>query len=83
MYRGTELVKGTQRFLQKVPKNTVVSIILKWKKFGTNKTVEKVKGSKYFPNALYTMITMVAIEREQFGDYVKLLDQKVRTQQFT
>ena len=34
--RGTDLGKGT-----KVLKNTVASIILKWKKFGTTKTLPR------------------------------------------
>ena len=33
--RGTDLGKGTK----KVPKNTVATIILKWLKFGTTKTL--------------------------------------------
>ena len=39
--RGTDLGKGTNIFLPalKVPKNTMSSIILKWKKFGTTKTL--------------------------------------------
>ena len=38
MCRGTDLDKGTAL---KVPKNTVASIILKWKKFGTTKTLPR------------------------------------------
>ena len=42
MCRGTDLGKGTKIPTKlKVPKNTVASIILKWKKFGTTKTLPR------------------------------------------
>ena len=41
--RGTDLGKGTKNMpaALNVPKNTVASIILKWKKFGTTKTLPR------------------------------------------
>ena len=41
MCQGTDLGKGTKTFVQKVPKDKVDSIILKWKKFGTIKTLPR------------------------------------------
>ena len=41
--RGINVGKGTKKMSAtlKVPKNTVASIILKWKKFGTTKTLPR------------------------------------------
>jgi hypothetical protein len=39
----------------KVPKNTVASIILKWMKFGTPKTVEKGLGQGVTKNSMVTL----------------------------
>ena len=44
MCRGTDLRKCIKNILiaaLNVPKNTVASIILKWKKFGTTKTLHR------------------------------------------
>ena len=41
--QGTDLGKGTKKMSAalKVPKNTVAFIVLKWKKFGTTKTLPR------------------------------------------
>ena len=48
--RGTDLGKGTITFMVHVPKNTVASIILKWKKFGTTKTLPRAGCSAKLSN---------------------------------
>ena len=39
-HRSGEVYKNTSAAL-KIPKNTVASIVLRWKKFGTNKTLPR------------------------------------------
>jgi hypothetical protein len=63
LYRGTDLRKGTKKLsvTLKVPKNIVASVILKWMKFGTTKTLPRAgrpaKLSNLWRRALVKEVT--------------------------
>ena len=63
----------------KVPKNTVASIILKWKKFGTTKTLPELAARSNYQSgerALVREVTTISAALHQSGLYRRVARQK-------